>query len=218
MSRGRFIVVEGLDGAGSTTQVRLIADHLQRLGYSVQTTKEPSDGPFGTVLRRAIEHEAVFSPELLALGFATDRLSHMQEPGGTLDLLESGIWIVSDRYLPSALAYQAAQGVDIGWLKTINEFAPIPDATVFVDTPVKTCLSRITVRGENEDDIFHKRSTLYAVRKEYSKILSSGFRLGRLITADGSKPIPEIQNQIISDLHEVFENEFGLFSQFKIIG
>src|SRR5437868_6886736 len=81
-TRGAFLVVEGLDGSGTTTQVRLISAHLRELGFRTWTTREPSSGPLGLALREAIEGREVMTPETLSLGFAADRLHHMFREGG----------------------------------------------------------------------------------------------------------------------------------------
>ncbi|MBQ9001071.1 MAG: dTMP kinase, partial [Eggerthellaceae bacterium] len=176
-------------------------------------TKEPSNGAFGQLLREAIQGKVVYSPELLALGFAADRIAHMTEPDGIDEALNDGVWVISDRYVLSALAYQSAQGVDLDWLVEINRFAPDPDATVFVDTPVRTCISRILQRDSNQDDIFHRRAALSAIRKEYMRVLDRQRFTGKLITVNGTKPIAAVRDDIVQGLAHAFRNEFGLFAE-----
>ena len=102
-----------------------------------------------------------------------------------------------DRYVLSALAYQSAQGVDLKWLTDLNRYAMSPDVTVFVDTPIRTCLERIKVRGDSMVDIFHKRETLYRVRRQYLQVLSMSQFLGRLVTADGKADRYDVLRQVM---------------------
>lgn len=212
-TRGAFIVVEGLDGAGTTTQVHALSSHLRSLGFRTFPTREPSGGAFGQPLRAAIEGREHMTPEALALGFAADRLHHMNKPGGIMSMLRDGVWVVSDRYVLSALAYQAAQGVDFDWLVQLNQYAPTPDVTVFVDTPLNTCLERIKSRGgTNEDDVFHKRSMLTLTRKHYRHALGLGRFTGNLVTSDGRGDRNEVLNQILGGVTAALNAELGLFA------
>jgi dTMP kinase len=210
--RGAFIVVEGLDGAGTTTQVRLLSAHLRSIGFQTWTTREPSGGAIGQALRGAIEGRESMTPEALALGFAADRLHHMLKPGGIESMLADGVWVITDRYVLSALAYQAAQGVDLEWLVELNKHAPTPDLTVFVDTPLSICLARIKARGDNVEDMFHRRAALINTRRQYLRALSLGVFVGRLVTADGRGKPAEVLNQILRGLNEEMHSDFGLFS------
>lgn len=209
-SRGGFIVVEGLDGAGTTTQVHLLSSHLRSLGFETWPTREPSGGIVGTALREVIEGREEMTPESLALGFAADRLHHMYRPGGIEAMLNDGVWVISDRYVLSALAYQAAQGVDFDWLVQLNKYAPIPDVTVFVDTPMGVCLERIHKRGENVQDIFHRRSALANTRRQYMRALALGEFTGTLITADGRKTRHEVLGNIFRGVVSALPTQFGL--------
>lgn len=201
--RGHFIVIEGLDGAGTTTQSALLADALRAGGISVETTREPSDGPVGTLCRDAIEGRISLAPEALALAFAADRLDHIANPGyGIEAALARGSWVISDRYVLSALAYQASQGVDLGWLEAINAKARIPDVTVFVDTSAAECLERIRSRGQNEDDLFHNGARLAKVKDAYKKVLGHSQFIGGLVTADGNQTISAVYKQIHAGLSE----------------
>ena len=211
-TRGPFIVVEGLDGAGTTTQVLLISQHLRSIGFETWTTREPSSGVIGRALRSAIEGEDPMTPETLALGFAADRLHHMYREGGIRDMLNDGVWVISDRYVLSALAYQSAQGVDLDWLVQLNAKAPTPDVTIFVDTPVRTCLDRIRQRASNLEDQFHQRSALLATRKEYLHALSVGEFIGKLVTADGRGDPHSVLRQILKGMTDELTDDFGLLA------
>ena len=211
-STGRFIVIEGLDGAGTSTQVKMLSKHLRGIGLSVHTTKEPSNGPIGRQLRDAVEGRVSLTVEALALGFAADRLDHMNPVNGVERRLADGTWVVSDRYVLSSLAYQAAQGVDFDWLVEINRHAREPDVTVFVDTPIETCLKRIRARNANAEDLFHRRTALRSVGDAYVRALALGRFAGVLTTADGRLPIDDVFAQTCDGIGEALANDLGLFS------
>lgn len=207
--RGRFIAVEGLDGAGTTTQTELLARFLREQGIKVETTREPSEGPVGALCRDAIEGRISLPPEALALAFAADRLDHTCNPAyGINAVLDTGTWVISDRYVLSALAYQASQGVDLNWLEDINAKAEVPDVTVFVDTSASVCLERIKARGQNEDDLFHNAARLGQVKSAYQKVLGHSKFIGELVTADGNSEIPDVFRQITSGLFEKYPSLF----------
>lgn len=210
-SRGIFIVLEGLDGAGTTTQARLLSAHLRQWGFQTLTTREPSVGPFGAAARAVIEGSDSMPPGGLALGFAADRIHHMYKPDGIADMLDRGVWVISDRYVLSSLAYQSAQGLDLDWLISVNKFAPTPDVTVFVDTSVKVCLERIQSRGENLEDKFHKRTALLNTRRKYLQALASGQFMGKLVTADGNPSKEDVLKQILKGMVDELEADLGVF-------
>lgn len=203
--QGHFIVIEGLDGAGTTTQTALLAEALRGRGIQVETTREPSGGPVGALCRDAIEGRISLAPEALALAFAADRLDHIVNPGyGIEAALARGSWVISDRYVLSALAYQASQGVDLAWLEAINAKARVPDVTIFVDTSAAECLERIRRRGQNEDDLFHNGARLAKVRDSYKRVLGHSHFIGGLVTADGNQRISAVYQQIEAGLSEHF--------------
>lgn len=205
ISRGHFIVVEGLDGAGTTTQTELLAGYLRDKGITVETTREPSTGPVGALCRDAIEGRISLPPEALALAFAADRLDHTYNSSyGINTVLDKGTWVISDRYVLSALAYQASQGVDLKWLEAINANAQVPEVTVFVDTSESVCLERIKRRGQNEDDLFHNAARLGQVKNAYKKVLGHSQFIGGLVTADGNQPISDVFQQIQRGLFEKY--------------
>jgi dTMP kinase len=137
-----FVVLEGLDGAGTTTQVAELVRALRERGELVQPTREPTTGPFGAIVRGHLQGREL-DERSVALAFAADRLEHVAneiEP-----LIRVGSSVVSDRYHLSSLAYQA-RFADYGWVKEINRYARRPDVTIFLDVPVEECVRRLASR------------------------------------------------------------------------
>jgi len=181
-SRGRFVVLEGLDGAGTTTQGALLAARLLEHGIPVELTKEPTDGVIGVIARAFTDGRMHLEPETVALTFAADRIEHTVEIRG---LLDAGTWVVSDRYVASSLAYQTSQGLPFEWVRTLNSRAMEPDATIFVDTSVEACVARLAARGEFNTGPFDQAAALEKARALYRHAFESDVPLGRLIEIVG---------------------------------
>lgn len=166
MSNGLFITIEGQEGAGKTTQVRLLGEWLRGLGLDVLLTREPGDGHIGGQIRELLLNPAnsEMSPLTEALLMAADRAQHIAET--VRPALNKGQIVLCDRYIDSHIAYQGyGRGLSVGWLKTLNEHATEglwPDLTLLLDLPVEEGLRRAAVRGEadrmeREQTEFHQR-------------------------------------------------------------
>ena len=146
--KSRFVVLEGLDGAGTTTQAGLVAAALRERGKDVCLTAEPSDGPLGRVARAHVRHEISLSPEAIALTFVADRADHLARV--IRPALEAGQWVVCDRYVLSTLAYQGAEGVDRLWVLRASGSLLAPDLTMFLDVPAAHRRARMASRAATE--------------------------------------------------------------------
>lgn len=155
---GRFIVVEGIDGCGSTTQVARLVASLSARGLDARATAEPTDGPVGRLIRAALASRLVdgrgaprppFDWATFALLFAADRADHVERE--IAPALAAGAWVVSDRYDLSSLAYQsatAAEGADaIAWIRALNRCARRPDLTLVLDVAPTVAAARRRDRG-----------------------------------------------------------------------
>lgn len=203
MSPGKFIVFEGLDGAGSTTQCELLAAWLRSRAVPVEVTREPTSGPFGAVIRQAIEGRFLLDESTLALAFAADRSDHVNGPDhGIRALIERGYWVLCDRYILSSLAYQCRNDEDEQWLLELNKRALTPDVTVFVDTSPATCMERITARS-SRFELFHKESELTRVLRNYQRFVSRREALGRLVMVDGNRAPDQIALALRTQLTEI---------------
>lgn len=192
---GRFLVLEGLDGAGTTTQAHLLLDRLTAAGVTAEVHKEPTDGPIGTIVRAFTDGRLDLEAETVALGFAADRIEHTAR---IRELLARDVWVVCDRYVASSLAYQTSQGLDFEWVRTLNARAAAPDATIFVDTPVAVCVERLAARGEFNTGPFDRAERLEHARELYLQAFDSDVPLGRVVTVDGA-PDPDAVHAAIWD-------------------
>jgi len=152
--RGRLIVLEGIDGSGTTTQTERLVEHLRRRGRTAVFTREPSAGPVGRLLREVllghhrISRNVSLDGRTMALLFAADRFDHLQrevEP-----LLAEGNDVVSDRYLMSSLAYQAEEA-DREWVALLARGIRPPDLTILLDIPIEVAAQRRLLAGRPEE-------------------------------------------------------------------
>lgn len=152
-----FIVFEGIDGTGKSTQVKLLADALQAQGREVIVSKEPTDGPHGTRLRQSAETGRLSAQEELDL-FHLDRKEHVENL--IKPALARGAVVILDRYFFSTMAYQGIRGFDPIKIRKTNEaFAPLPDHVFILELDLNTALSRIGVR-DGEANEFEQRDAL----------------------------------------------------------
>lgn len=186
-----FIAFEGLDGSGSTTQSRILAEKLEALGRAVHLTKEPTSGsPVGKLIREVLQHKWEASAEGLQLLFCADRAEHLKndiEPA-----LEGGQVVITDRYLLSTIAYGALGVADIEWLKQLNEKFRRPDVTFLFKLAPKICLERIAGRG-SDFELFEKHEKLAAIWENYEKV-AEDFENVHII--DANREIGEIAEEI----------------------
>jgi len=158
---GRFIVFEGIDGSGKTTQARLLAERLAR-SNPVLFTAEPSDGPIGRRIRSMKER---LEPLEEARLFTEDRRHHIERV--IVPALNEGKVVISDRYVYSSAAYQGARGIPVADILAWNAaFAVAPDAVMLLDLPVDSALERI---ASNRDklSLFEDREYLERVAAIY---------------------------------------------------
>lgn len=182
---GLLIAFEGVDGAGNTTQSRLLASWLKRRGFKVVLTKEPTYGPFGKLIRKRLKTHSMDSL-VDTLLFALDRAEHVVKV--IKPSLEGGAIVVTDRYMESSIAYQGAQGVDLKWIEAVNSFAPKPSLTIVLDVEPALALSR-KVRAKT---VFEEVGFLMKVREILLKrALEKGY-----VIVDASKGIKEVQERV----------------------
>ena len=185
-----FIAFEGLDGSGSTTQSRLLAERLEKNGKPSLLTKEPtSDSPIGKLIREILQHKWSASPEGLQLLFSADRAEHIKneiEPG-----LQNGQVVITDRYLFSTLAY-GGMNVDMEWLKTLNKNFLLPNITFLFKLSPEECIKRIAGRG-SDFELFEKTDKLAKIWENYVKIAED---FDNIQVIDATKTIEEISEEI----------------------
>ena len=164
---GLFIVIEGLDGAGTTTQARLLHAWLSKATGAAYLTQEPSQGPAGAQIRSILTGRLKADPKTLALLFAADRLDHLYyTKNGFAHRLSNGCHVVCDRYYLSSLAYQSID-TDLRWIYQLNSRCIRPDLTLFLEVPVETCMQRITGSRGFHYELYENPEKLSRVNEHY---------------------------------------------------
>ncbi|MFB6217313.1 MAG: dTMP kinase [Candidatus Aenigmatarchaeota archaeon] len=195
---GSFIVIEGIDGSGTSTQSKLLKDWLEEKNRETVLTNEPfdEDGNIGKVIKKDRKSTRLdYSPRTIALAFAADRMVHLEDV--IKPALEQGKIVVSDRYYHSSLVYQPNHGADFDWVKTLNKYARKPDLTVLLDVPPEEGMDRL----ERKEDVFETEDFQGEVRKRYIELEEYLDETLYLMSAD--RDVDEIQK----DIRKIVENE-----------
>jgi len=188
---GKFVVVEGLDGSGQTSQAELLRDFFIKKGYQVVLTKEPTlDSEVGKKIKEILEKKIKLEPLKLQELFTKDREEHLKNT--IIPALKQGKVVISDRYCFSSFAYGTADGIDLDKLIKMNGDFLLPDLTIILKVSPEICISRIEKRGK-ERTLFEKKEQLTKVWENY-KILTTKFENVYII--DGEKSIEKVFNQI----------------------
>ena len=202
---GRFIVFEGLDGAGTTTQSRLLAERLHHKGRTVHVAHQPSDGHVGQLIRQILAGRAataqadgklgVVDERVMALLFAADRLDHL---GSQIEpRLARGEDVILDRYALSSLAYQGTS-VSHEFIQAANRYARKPDLTLFLYVPASVALERVRARGAKLER-YETAAQLQAIEREYSRLVGT---LASVVSIDGTRPVAEVADLCFAALQQ----------------
>ena len=186
--RGLFIVIEGLDGSGKTTQAKLLTAKLSRSHNAVYTA-EPSRGQIGTFIRNSCLYGEKRLPNSVeALLFAADRMEHVENE--IKPALASGKLVICDRYVYSSIAYQGSTTLSVEWIAELNKYALRPDLAIFIDVAPETVLHRITRRRSVMENLDTQRK----VRETYLKSVAER----HLTRIDGEKPLERVSEELAS--------------------
>jgi dTMP kinase len=200
VSRGRFITIEGGEGVGKTTQVRLLMTALERARIPAKATREPGGSPGGEAIRRlllegASERWDAVGEALLLVAARSDHVARLIAPS-----LAQGVWVVSDRFADSTFAYQGyGRGLALEDLATLHRFALgnfAPDLTVILDLPAEIGLARAKARASVDDrfelldQAFHER-----LRQGFRQIAAEDG--ARCVLIDGSNDLQTVHRAIL---------------------
>ncbi len=192
----RFIAIEGLDGAGTSTQAEALT---KALNGDVWRTFEPTDGEIGSLIRRILGKEVAATPQTVAHLYAADRAEHLYRPQtGILSRLEAGATVVTDRYLFSSLAYQSVEcGFD--FVLTLNASFPLPRHLFYLDIDPSVGEKRLATRSFR--DIYEETSFQEKVHHLYERTLDhftgTGVEIHRI---DGTLEVETITRSILAAL------------------
>lgn len=212
MQKGRFVVLEGIDGAGTTTQTARLVERLRRESkVKVVSTREPSDGPIGSLIRQVLTGRVV-APEgrapnwaTMALLFAADRMDHVDVE--ILPCVQAGGVVVSDRYDASSLAYQSVSSGTGGpgaveWIRQLNRHAVRPDLTIVLDLSPEAAAARREARGEPAQ-LYEQNETQRALATFY-RDLAKHMPNDRIAVIDAGGSIDEVHERVYAAYREAF--------------
>lgn len=205
MERGKFIVFEGIDGAGKTTQVNLLAERLRGMGKQVVITAEPTALPSGKALREVLGGRAKKSDCEIAAMFTLDRIAHnVDAEVGIEKYLREGACVICDRYYYSSLAYQGSL-IDYSWVKALNTECPEirhPDLCIFLDLTPKESMRRIS-SGRESTEIYENEETLTRVRKTFLGVIEDMRSVDHIEIVDATADIGTIADKIFEHIEKI---------------
>jgi dTMP kinase len=197
------VVLEGIDGAGTTTQVARLAERLRAARVPVRATREPSDGPIGTLVRQVLTGRLVVpggrAPgwATMALLFAADRMDHVEseiEP-----FVSGGGVVLSDRYDASSLAYQSvSSGADareaLEWIRSLNRYVRRPDLTIVLDVLPDVAADRRAQRGEAAQ--LYEQNEVQRALAVFYRDLARYLPDDRIVSVDASGAVDEVHSRV----------------------
>lgn len=206
MIEGLFVVLEGVDGAGTTTHTGLLARALRKKGLPITTTREPSDGPIGMLIRQILTGRVVVpgisgnrpsSWTTMALLFGADRMDHLEAT--VHPNLMDGVTVISDRYDYSSVAYQSVTGggepETVQWIREINRHAHRPDLTIVLDVDPTTSAKRRAARASGVE-IFDDQE-LQAQLAAFYREIDAHFPGDNIVHIDASRTIEEVAADVL---------------------
>jgi dTMP kinase len=210
--RGHFVVLEGIDGSGTTTQIARLAERLRARDVPVRATREPSDGPVGTMIRHILSGRLVVpggrAPgwTTMALLFAADRLDHVESEIEPF-IAEGGV-VLSDRYVASSLAYQSlSSGTDaesaMPWIRELNRYARKPDLTIVLDVSADLAAQRRARRGEAAQ--LYEQNEIQRALADFYRDLPRQMPNDRVVVLDGAGGVDVVGDRIFT----AYEAAFG---------
>lgn len=203
-----FIVLEGIDKAGKTTQAERLKQYFINQGDSAIISSEPTEGVIGQLIRKAMQNQvfmmkdkAIFDQQMAYL-FAADRHYHLyNEVDGVYKLTQQDYFhVIATRYYFSSLAYNSNNQGEFNFVYGLNQRFPNPDVVIYLDIPVDIALSRL----ENVvyKEVYETKEKLQQVKKNYDNIFQSYD--GKIVKIDGKNSVEQIQKEIISYLEKQF--------------
>ncbi len=197
-SRPLFIVFEGVDGSGKSTQIELLKEHFSKEGEKAYVTNEPTDSPIGSLIRNVMKGRLDIPPAAVAALFAADRLDHIDNSvNGMRKKRDNGYHIIASRYYFSNYAFQG-EFVDIDWLVQLNRLAKEtfpPDIIFYLNVDPKTCYQRI-IQGRDDIELYETEAKIKKVHHAYLKHFKQLGQDENIVLIDANKRVEAIAAEI----------------------
>lgn len=207
MEKGKFIVLEGLDGCGKSTQIKRLASYFEKNNKLVHITAEPTEFETGAYLRRILSESQNKNMYLQAALFLADRLEHITHPEfGIKQYLEKGYNVICDRYYYSSLAYQGTAS-DMNWVEYINLECPdilVPDLCIFLDVNPDTCKERID-KVREKPELYEKDINLMReIRQNFLNVLNKLKGSQNIVILDANQSLEHVEKEILDNVQKTF--------------
>ena len=206
MKKGKFIVFEGIDGSGKSTQAELFAKRLKENNISFYETREPSSSPMGLLIREFLRGEKTTDNKAIAALFVADRLDHLlNSTDGLKAKIDAGENVICDRYYFSSYAYHSVD-MDMDWVISANSVcAEIlkPDLTVFIDVTPEVSMERI-IAGRESTELFETKERLTLVREKYFDAFEKLKDKENILIINGNKSPEEISEDLWEKVSKLF--------------
>ena len=205
MEKGLFFAFEGIDGSGKSTQIRLLVEKLRERGLRCYETREPTDGPVGSIVHQIMTGRIKADGRVISSLFASDRLDHLTNPvNGLYKEIDRGITVVTDRYYFSSYAYNGVD-MDMDWVIECNRLSAEllrPTLNIFLDIPVSTALDRIA-RNRLHTELYEKEERLTAVRSNYFKVFEQLQAVERVAVIDANADVETVAQRVWEAVQQV---------------
>lgn len=207
MRSNPFIVFEGIDGSGKSTQIRLLADHFAAQGHRIYRTAEPTEGPAGKLIRQVFSGAYPADDRVVAGLFVADRLEHiLHAENGMRKALDDGFTVLCDRYYLSSYAYQGVH-MPLEWVMQANSMAAEllkPDLHIYLDLSPEKALERIR-KGREDRELYETMDNLSRVHGLYAQLIASLSEKETIICVDATPDPSTLHNEIIQALKKSTE-------------
>ena len=205
----KFIVVEGLDGTGKTTQIKILAEYIRAKGKDVEITAEPTAHPTGKLIRKILSGDVKTTPWSLAALFLSDRIVHNTSEDGIEMLLAEGKTVISDRYYYSTFAYQGHE-TDLTWAMDMHFNCPEvrkPDLVLFLTMSPEKCVERIRANRPDEAiEIYENVESLTKISRQFDTVFEKLKDRENIIYIDADGTIEEVSQRLF-DAYEKYIGE-----------
>ncbi len=196
----KFIVVEGLDGTGKTTQIKILADYIKNKGREVEITAEPTAHPTGKLIRRILSGEVPSTPWALAALFLSDRIIHnTNTENGIEKMLSEEKTVISDRYYYSTFAYQGHE-TDLSWAMNMHFQCPQirrPDLVLFLTMSPEKCIERIKANRPDEAiEIYENTESLTKISRQFDTVFDILKDKENIVYIDADGTIEEVSERL----------------------
>jgi dTMP kinase len=204
MKKNLFIALEGIDGSGKSTQVKLLTKQLEAAGHKVYATFEPTDSPIGKMIRDVFSGRMEADHKVIAGLFVADRLDHLlNKNNGVLKMLEEGYTVITDRYYFSSYAYHSPY-MSMDWVIEANRLSAEllrPDINIYIDITAEESMQRIA-KGRTSTELYETLDNLKQVKKLYETAFEKLKDVEKIAAINGERT----ESEIAADVWKIISN------------